>query len=267
MIETVIHVHNRTQYLDRAVNAAVSSSRAADSIVRISCNASNESAYEVAKLVANRYGVHITHSLATTAFEHLRDTVATSKADYVCLLHDDDFVAPQYFHRLQILISRHPSAAGFAPGNDFLIEDRLHQASVRLRRPFMISFRYLALLYLLGRCGPPFPSIIYRRDFALTVFSDQPMFNKYSDVPIVMEAARKDLWIDPEISFTYVIGEQNDSRSVDFVARRRLKRWLLRQFLKPVISHRAYRTSNLFYFCGRFFKFRSSIPSQKRPVD
>lgn len=265
MIETVIHVHNRTQYLERAVEAAVSSARAADAVVRISCNASDASAREAAQRVAQRYGVDITHSLATSAFEHFYASVAASKAEHVCLLHDDDFVALRYFHLLQQLIVSHPSAAGYAPGNSFLIAHRLHQASVSPRRPFRLSSRWLALLYLMGRCGPPFPSILYRRDFALAAFSAQPMFDKYSDAPIVMKAAREGLWIDPEMAFTYVIGEQNDSRVVDLVARRGLKRWLWHQLLNPVISRTAYSTSNLFYFLGRFLKFRSSLPIQAPP--
>ena len=260
MIEAIIHVHNRTQYLERAVETAVCSARTADAIVRMSCNATDASAVEAAQGVAIEYGVDFTHSKTTSAFDHFYASVVASKAEHVCLLHDDDFVAPSFFRLLQQLIISHPDAAAYAPDNSFLIERFVHRARVFPSNPFRLSPRWLALLYLTGRCGPPFPSILFRRDFALAAFAAQPMFGKYSDSPIVMKAAREGLWIDPEVTFTYVIGEQNDSRVVDFEARRVLKRWLWQQLLNPVTLRTAYSTSNLFYFLGRFLKFRSKLP-------
>lgn len=255
MIETVIHVHNRTQYLERAVGAAVSSARVANAVVRISCNASHASAREAAQGVAKRYGVGITHSLTTSAFDHFYASVAASKAEHVCLLHDDDFVAPSYFRLLQQLISSHPGAAGYAPDNSFLIQHWLHQASVSPNRPFRLSPRWLALLYLMGRCGPPFPCIVYQRDFAVAAFACAPKFAKYSDTVIVLEAARAGLWIHPEPAFTYVIGSHNDSRIIDESARLQLRHWLLRQMLVDTASiSPAHSLANLQYFLGRFIK-------------
>src|SRR5690606_24299255 len=180
-------------YLERAVESAVASARAADAVVRISSNASDASAREAALSVAERFGVDFKHSQATSAFEHFHASVAAAKADHVCLLHDDDFVDPGYFPLLQELIASHPGAAAYAPDNSFLIGPWLHRARLGPRRPFRLSPRWLALLYLAGRCGPAFPSIVYRRDFASEVFARTPTFAKYSDTVIVIEAARTGL--------------------------------------------------------------------------
>ena len=259
MIEAVIHVHNRTQYLERAVVSAVSNAKEPDVVVRISSNASDVAAREEALSVARRHGVDITYSQSSSAFDHFNANVTASKAEHVCLLHDDDFVAPHYFQLLKQLIASHPDAAGYAPDAKFLIEHSLHQAGVSPRRPFMLSPRLLALLYLMGRCGPPFPSIVYRRDFAAAVFARAPKFGKYSDTVIVIEAARAGLWVHPESAFTYFIGVHNDSRIIDRHARRNLRHWLLRQMLIGTISFSLTKSlANLEYFLGRFIKRRLS---------
>jgi hypothetical protein len=259
MIEAVIHVHNRTQYLARAVEAAVSSAKAADVVVRISSNANDATAREIAQAVAKQYDVNITYSLATSAYDHLLGSIAVSKAKHICLLHDDDFVSPRYFQLMQQLIAIHPGAAGYAPDANFLIEHSLHHASVSPQRPFKLSPRWLALLYLMGRCGPPFPCIVYLRDFAAATFARAPMFSKYSDTVIVIEAARADLWVHPELAFTYFLGDHNDSRVIDRHARRNLRHWLLRQMLKGPVSFSLTKSlANLEYFLGRFIKSRLS---------
>lgn len=258
MIEVVIHVHNRTQYLERAVASAVSSAKEADVVVRISSNASDAAAREEAMSVAQRHGVDITYSQSSSAFDHFYANVIASKSEHVCLLHDDDFVAPHYFQLLEQLITNQPDAAGYAPDANFLIEHSLHQADVSPRRPFMLSPRLLALLYLMGRCGPPFPSIVYRKDFATAVFARAPKFGKYSDTVIVIEAARAGLWVHPEPAFTYFLGVHNDSRIIDRRARRNLRQWLLRQMLIGGISFSLTMSlANIEYFLGRFIKRRS----------
>ena len=257
MIEAVIHVHNRTQYLERAVVSAVSSAKEADVVVRISSNASEAAAREEALSIAQRLGVDITYSHSSSAFDHFYANVIASKAEYVCLLHDDDFVAPQYFQVLEQLIANQPDAAGYAPDAKFLIEHSLHQAGVSPGRPFMLSPRLLALLYLMGRCGPPFPSIVYRKDFAATVFARAPRFAKYSDTVIVIEAARAGLWVHPEPAFTYFLGAHNDSRIIDQLAQRNLRHWLLGQMLIGRISFSLTMSlANIVYFLGRFIKRR-----------
>lgn len=259
MIEAVIHVHNRTEYLERAVEAAVFSAKATDVVVRISSNASDAAAREEAQSVARRHGVDITYSQSSSALDHFYDNVAACKVEHVCLLHDDDFVAPHYFHLLNQLIACHPDAAGYAPDAKFLIEHSLHQADVSPRRPFKIFPRMLALLYLMGRCGPPFPCIVYRKDFAVAAFARAPRFGKYSDTVIVIEAARAGLWIHPDIAFTYFMGIHNDSRIIDPHARRNLRHWLLRQMLKGTVSFSLTKSlANLKYFLGRFIKRRLS---------
>ena len=259
MIEAVIHVHNRTEYLERAVKAAVLSAKSADVVVRISSNASDAAAREEAQSVARRNDIEITYNQTSSAFDHFYANVAACKAEHVCLLHDDDFVAPHYFLLLNQLIACHPDAAGYAPDAKFLIEHSLHQADVSPRKPFKLFPRMLAVLYLMGRCGPPFPCIIYRKDFAVTAFSRSSRFGKYSDAVIVIEAARAGLWIHPETVFTYFIGIHNDSRIIDRNARRNLRHWLLRQILKGPVSFNLNKLlDNLQYFIGRFIKRRLS---------
>ena len=259
MIEAVIHVHNRTEYLERAVISTVSSAKEADVVVRISSNASDAAAREEALSIAKRHCVDITYSHSLSAFDHFYANVTASKAEHVCLLHDDDFVEPHYFQLLKQLIASHPDAAGYAPDAKFLIHHSLHQAGVSPRRPFMLSPRLLALLYLMGRCGPPFPSIVYRKDFADKLFSRAPRFAKYSDTVIVIEAARAGLWVHPEPAFTYFIGIHNDSRIIDRHARRNLRHWLLRQMLKGPVSFSFTKSlANIEYFLGRYIKRRLS---------
>lgn len=259
MIEAIIHVHNRTQHLKRAVETAVSSAVAVNAVVRVSSNASDEFAQAAAYAVARQYGVPFTQSQTKTAFHHFAASVVAAKHEYICLLHDDDFVELNYFKSIQDLIDNYPEGAAYAPDANFMIDSCLHQAGIAPRRCFRLSPTWLALLYLLGRCGPPFPCIVYRLDFARVAFLRDPAFAKYSDTVIVLEASHAGLWVFPKSTFTYVLGDHNDSRIVDKPARRRLRWWLLRQVITTTSVIPVQPLANLQYFLGRFVKRRLRV--------
>lgn len=256
MIEAIIHVNNRVQFLDRAVASAVVSAADVKEVqVRISSNATDEKSAEYAERIANENGIPFTRNTPSSAAEHLIANIRNSNAEHVCLLHDDDIIVECFFRNLLYLLAKYPGGVAYSTDNKFLIHGKLYSTRLILKDNFKISPSVLIMLYLLNRCGPVFPSVVYEKKFAENVFSAPRLHGKYSDADVLVKAARLGFYVSKKPSFIYVMGYHNDSLAVDAVSRSRLRRWLFAELLRGLTFRKMtdFRM-NIKYFIGRFYK-------------
>lgn len=258
MIEAIIHVNNRIQFLSRAVASAVVSAADLEEVqVLISSNATDEKSAEYAERIADKNGIPFSRNPPSSAAEHLCANIRNSNAEYVCLLHDDDIILECFFKNLLCLLAKYPEGVAYSTDNKFLIHENLYSTRLILKEAFKISPSVLIMLYLLNRCGPVFPSVLYEKKFAENVFSEPRLHGKYFDADVLVKAARLGFYVSKEPSFIYVMGYHNDSLAVDAMSRSRLRQWLLVELLRGLTFKKMTDFQmNIKYFIGRFYKKR-----------
>lgn len=255
MIEAVIHVHNRVEYLERIVISAIESSKDLDVFVRISCNATDQSSKDRVATIADLYNIPVRYVEKSKAYDHFLGTIKLTSAKYICLLHDDDILGKNFFYNIKQLTKQFPTAGAYSVNNSYMIEGVVKKPTVQPSRAFQILPSALCVLYLAGRSGPAFPSMVYRTELANNIFYHDTRFQKYTDAAIVYAASRYGLIVDHRCEFTYVINEVNDSRSVDWRARRKLYCWLVNRIFKDCTKKDLIDLrQNITYFIGRFLK-------------
>jgi hypothetical protein len=255
-INFVIHVNDRTQFIEEAIKSAVFNSSFARENLFVSCNSKEIIIHSYISDLANKYGINYRKSFTKSAFDHLSESVDLCNKPYICLLHDDDYLGNNFLKEVIRLINAHPQGAAYAVDTIFDINGKLNHPAIKLIGDFRLSPLTLSLLYLLGRCGPAFPSVAYRTDFIRYEIKKSHTFGKYSDAPILIEATKQGLWLSPRKEFYYRMHSENDSKTTDLISKKLLKKHLTKIYLSHIFDYSSYSNiyNNFKYFIGRFFK-------------
>jgi hypothetical protein len=255
-IEFIIHVTDRKEYIQQAVETLFLNKTVPKKNVFISCNSSSKKNHSHIRGIAKKYCITYRRSLATNMIDHLRESVNLSNTTFICLLHDDDYLSPTFVSDIKQLIKKNPRAVAYSCETLFDINGVIHSSSIKTQRDFSLSPLILSLLYLLGRCGPAFPSVVYRVDFIKKEIMRPSRFNNYSDAPILIEACKKNMVISPQKKFFYRMHKSNLSKTEDKTNKKKLKFYLMKKILNYLFKKFSYRyfISNLIYFGGRFIK-------------
>lgn len=260
-IEIVVHVSDRPHFLSRCLRSVIEANTDYGMPLFASYNGSCKEVRSKVTNICESLGVRLRLSNAASAYQHFRESSNRCTEDYVILLHDDDYVQPQFIGLIADLIHSHPGASAYSVEPAFNVRGEMHGPRWRNSSPFRLSPLILSLLYLLGRCGPAFPSICYSTEFVRGCFEGPPRFGKYFDTSIVAEAAREGLWMSHIVAFTYVMHSSNDSFIPDLEQRRSLRRHLLKELLVNALRPSSYIFSlqNLRMLLGRYVK--TTIPN------
>lgn len=257
-IEYVIHANDRTKYIEEAIKSAALSNANLKEYLIVSCNSKSDRINLNIANLAEKFGLKYRRSFSDGALGHFRESVNKCEKPFICLLHDDDYVGDSFFQENYRLINTHPQGAAFGVDTIFDIEGTLHHSAISISKDFRLSPINLTILYLLGRCGPAFPSVVYRTEFIRPVIRQSNLFGKYSDASILLEAAKQGFWISPRKEFSYRMHAENDSKTTDPINRKLLHNYLFRFLLSALHRHTSYLSfyDNLKYFVGRFIKHR-----------
>jgi glycosyltransferase involved in cell wall biosynthesis len=158
--------------------------------------------------------------------EHLNQCVSEASADYVCLFHDDDVLAPRFVERVLDWVAKYPKAAAVGV-NAWLAEEG---------KPPELSFKALgkahtiegakqlaARYYSRHQLGiAPFPGYIYSVARIADLRFDESA-GKYSDVAWLLRVAGRGeiVWI-AEPLMTYRLHSGNDGRRESIADRLKL---------------------------------------------
>ena len=158
--------------------------------------------------------------------DHLNCCLDEATAEYLCLFHDDDLLAPGFVLQVMKAISAHPHAVAIGVNAWVAEEGRPRRPSFEADGPAHVvrDAKQLATHYF-GRYQfgiAPFPGYVYSRARLADMRFD-PTGGKYSDVSWLLRVLERGpmVWlVEPEM--TYRLHSANDSRSESIGDRLRL---------------------------------------------
>jgi glycosyltransferase involved in cell wall biosynthesis len=158
--------------------------------------------------------------------DHCNLCLDEATADYVCLFHDDDLLAPRHIERLRDAMAAHPEAAAIGINGWIVEEGRPRHLSFTTRGTIHVvrDARQLAAHYFSRyQIGiAPFPGYVYAKA-KLAGLRFDAAGGKYSDVSWLLRVAERGamVWI-VEPLMTYRLHASNDSRHESIGDRLRL---------------------------------------------
>ena len=255
-VDFIIHVTDRKKYINCAIKSLLKNELIQKKHISISCNSDTIAFRLYIKKIAKNFGIKYRESKAKGALEHFKESVNLSRNKYVCLLHDDDYVSEFYLACINDLMMLKKNCVAYSCETVFDINGLLWKPRVTNTKAFSLSPAIQLILYLLGSCGPAFPSVIYKRNFIKNQLKLSGNFGKYSDAEILFEASKKGLYISPHQNFYYRIHANNDSKIKDLKNKKKLRIYLLINLIKSFLMMRSYNflICNIKYCLGRFIK-------------
>ncbi len=259
-ITAVIHVTDRTCFLECAIYTARESAlRSGLTQLEVSCNSTNSGTRERVKEICGSLGVPIRYTAAASIFEHLEASTARCVTKYIILLHDDDYVDIEFFSEIRRLTQKYPEASTFGVTTAYDIFNTIRRPAFRYASDFWISPLSVATLYMAGRSGPAFPSLVYKRDFLARCLPPPVLLGICGDVHLVSKCAEAGMIISTSQLFYYRLHSMNLSRGIDRGLRIAVLSYSAKLFFASLVKHTAYRDflSNIIYLLGCFLKRRS----------
>jgi hypothetical protein len=260
-VTAVIHVTDRTCFLEYAIYTALESALSAGNTqIEVSCNSKDSLIQEKVDQICSSLGVRPRHIIANSFFEHFKASTARCGTKYIVLLHDDDYVHVDFFTEIRRLTESYPEASAFGVTTAFDISNTIYVPAIKGAREFWISPLIVAALYMAKRSGPAFPSLVYKRNFLLTLLPPPVLLGMCGDVHIASRCAEAGMIISSKPSFYYRLHSMNISKDIDHGLRLAVTNYSAKFFLSSLVKYLSYRNfwSNFMYLVGCFFKRRKT---------
>jgi hypothetical protein len=268
-ITAVIHVTNRTCFLEDAIHTACESAlRAGRTQLEVSCNSTDSKTRERVEEICGLVGITICHITAGSFFEHLEASTARCKTRYIALLHDDDYVDIEFFSDILRLTKNYPDASAFGVVTAYDICNTIQYPALRGARDFWISPLIISALYMARRSGPAFPSVVYKRDFLMMQLPPPALLGICGDVHVISKCAEAGMIISSNPFFYYRIHSTNLSHDIYHGLRIAVINYSTKFFFASLLKTFSYYNlwSNVLYLLGCFFKRRTPKTSPSIPI-
>ena len=268
-IEVVILTRNRLKYLKESFNLIYKSLKKEKNIyLKISDNSSNNKI----KLFFNNFANlnkanfnYINRGGVLSAKKHYDIIFSESKYDYTIILHDDDYVSPNYFDQICKAIVKYPTAVAIGT-NANLIKNNKNLRKYSHYYNKNIEFKnktHFLKQYLTGSDGIcPFPSYVYKTNYIKNIKYSKYDAGKHSDVIFLTNLLNNGtiVWLKDKL-FNYRIHDLQDSKIESVIGRILLKKYFLANNIKKKNTN--YVLFNLFYRYNLYIQYLRNNKNKK----
>jgi glycosyltransferase involved in cell wall biosynthesis len=255
LIQVFLLSYNRPDYLLVMVESLLAMTYTNFEII-ISDNSNNDRVEESVNAFLQKHSQlqnirYLRRRPSVPALEHFNLILSEITADYFCMLHDDDVVAPPYLASLIQALLHYPDASAIGC-NAWILQGE--EKTLKLFNPRLAQGRkimdshLLALSYLNSSVGHvPFPTYLYRTAKVKNLQLREAEGGKHADVSFLLKVAKQGpiIW-EPKPLFWYRRHSSNDSISVDLKAVFKLSRFIKQNNNVSAEALKEYRVKHIF---------------------